>query len=93
MEPNTEAGTALTEGTVEEGDIGTTVLKETDTGIGARGVTSIVTLTGTEAEAGRESTGEGRRSGSTTKTDIAIGRGETEIATEKGKLVPPRMRG
>jgi len=62
MAPNTEAGTALTEGTVEEGDTGITVLMQgTDTGIGAHGVTSIATLIGTEVEAERGSTGEGRR--------------------------------
>jgi len=62
MVPNTEAGTALIGGTVEEGDTGTTVLmRGTDTGIGAQGVTSIETLTGTGAGAARGSTGGGRR--------------------------------
>ena len=42
--------------------------------------------TGTEVEAERGSTGEGRRTGSTTRTDIANGKGGTGIATEKGYL-------
>ena len=42
--------------------------------------------TGTGVEAERGSTGEGRRTGSTTRTDIANGKGGTEIATEKGYL-------
>ena len=41
---------------------------------------------GTGAGAVRGSTGGGRRTGSTTRTDIGSGRGGREIATEKGEL-------
>ena len=41
---------------------------------------------GTGAGAARGSTGGGRRTGSTTRTDIGSGRGGRETATEKGDL-------
>ena len=43
-------------------------------------------VAGTGVGAGRESTGAGRRIGSTMRTDIGRGRGGREIGTGKGDL-------